>query len=65
MSYILFDLHSTGSAIDATRGAFAIRLENYHTGPTGPVLPDCAPGHSGEGSPDPDAVGVISRCRRE
>jgi hypothetical protein len=59
ISYILFDLHSIGPAIDVDSPNFSIRIENYHTGPNDST---CGPGRSGEGTPDPDAVGVVSTC---
>jgi hypothetical protein len=60
VSYILFDLHSLSPAIDTDSPSFSIRIENYHTGTPGD--PACGPGLSGEGSPDPDAVGIFSTC---
>ena len=60
VSYILFDLHSLSPAIDIGSPSFSIRIENYHTGTPGD--PACGPGLSGEGSPDPDAVGIFSTC---
>ena len=60
VSYILFDLHSLSPAIDINSPSFSIRIENYHTGAPGD--PACGPGLSGEGSPDPDALGIFSTC---
>lgn len=61
VSYILFDLHSISPAIDTSSPYFSISIENYYIGP--PMGPgDCLPGHTGEGSPDPDAVGIFTTC---
>jgi hypothetical protein len=54
VSYILIDLHSTGTVIDTTSPRFTIRLENGRRDD----------GSFGEGTPDPDAVGIFSNCRR-
>jgi hypothetical protein len=48
ISYILFDLHSTGPVIDTSRVEFSVTLGN---------------GKGGEGTPDPDAIGVFVSCR--
>lgn len=48
ISYILFDLHSTGPIVDTSRPAFSVTLAN---------------GRGGEGTPDPDAIGVFVACR--
>jgi len=65
ISYILFDLHSISPGIDVNSRSFSIRIENYHTG-TLPASDSkanvCGPGLSGGGTPDPDAVGIFSRC---
>jgi hypothetical protein len=50
VSYILFDLHSVRPAINTTSSKFAITIEN---------LPG---GSFGEGTPDPDAIGVFTAC---
>jgi hypothetical protein len=60
VSYILFDLHSLSPAIEIDSPNFSIRIVNYHTGAPGDST--CGPGLSGEGSPDPDAVGIFSTC---
>jgi len=62
VSYILFDLHSLRPAINTSSRSFAIKIENFHVGPAG-SSGDCERGHSGEGTPDPDAVGIFSVCR--
>jgi len=48
ISYILFDLHSTGTRVDVTRPEFSLTLAN---------------GKGGQASPDVDAVGVFAACR--
>jgi hypothetical protein len=63
VSYILFDLHSIRPAINISSPSFAIKIENFHTGAPGSPG-DCERGHSGEGTPDPDAVGILSTCPR-
>jgi hypothetical protein len=55
MSYILFDLHSTSPAINTESPLFQISLANGYR-------PD---GSFGEGTPDPDAVGIFSACPME
>jgi hypothetical protein len=52
-SYILFDLHSGSPVINTTSASFSIRLEAHDGDPT----------TFGEGSPDPDAVGIFVSCR--
>jgi hypothetical protein len=52
VSYILFDLHSVAPRIDASSASFTITIRNG-------ARPD---GSSGEGTPEPDAVGVLTRC---
>ena len=48
ISYRLFDLHSTAPALVTSRREFSVTLAN---------------GTGGEGSPDPDAIGVFVACR--
>lgn len=48
ISYILFDLHSTGPAVDTRRVEFSVTLGN---------------GKGGQASPDPDAIGVFVSCK--
>ena len=60
ISFILFDLHSLRPVIDVTSRNFSISIENYHTGT--PSDPACGPGLTGEGGPEPDAVGIFSTC---
>jgi hypothetical protein len=57
VSYILFDLHSISPAIDISSPYFSIGIENYRIGSN-----DCKPGDTGEGTPDPDAVGIFTTC---
>jgi hypothetical protein len=55
VSYILFDLDSVSPRINTSSPSFAIRIENGHR----------ADGSFGEGTPDPDAVGIFSSCPRK
>jgi hypothetical protein len=55
ISYLLLDLHSTSPAIDAASPLFQIFMANGNR-------PD---GSFGEGTPDPDAVGIFSSCPPE
>ncbi|MFN2577622.1 MAG: hypothetical protein ABR607_08030 [Pyrinomonadaceae bacterium] len=55
VSYILFNLHSLRPAIDAASARFTIKLENGHR----------ADGSFGEGTPDPDAIGILSSCPKK
>jgi len=48
ISYILFDLHSTGPVIDTSRVEFSVTLAN---------------GKGGQATPDPDAIGVFVSCK--
>ena len=48
ISYILFDLQSTGTRVDVTRPQFSLTLAN---------------GKGGQASPDVDAVGVFAACK--
>lgn len=51
ISYILFDLHSVSPAIDTDSPSFTIKIESGFV-----------PGGSfGEGTPDPDAIGILTR----
>jgi hypothetical protein len=52
VSYILFDLNMLSLSIDTTSPYFSIRIANGYQ-------PD---GSFGEGTPDPDAIGVFSNC---
>lgn len=52
ISYILFDLDAVSPAINTASPNFSIRIENGFT----------ADKSFGEGSPDPDAIGIISSC---
>jgi len=51
ISYILFDLDSIKPAINTASPNFSIKVQNAG----GPA--------SGEGTPDPDAIGIFSSCR--
>lgn len=53
MGYILFDLHSGRPAVNTASASFSIKIEAHDDDPT----------TFGEGSPDPDAVGIFSSCR--
>jgi hypothetical protein len=55
ISYLLFDLHSTSPAIDTASPLFQIFLANGNR-------PD---GSFGDGTPDPDAIGIFSSCPSE
>lgn len=55
ISYLLIDLHSTSPAIDTASPLFQIFMTNGNR-------PD---GSFGEGTPDPDAVGIFSSCPSE
>jgi len=48
ISYILFDLHSTGPVVDTKRTEFSVTIAN---------------GKGRQGSPDPDAIGVFVSCK--
>ena len=50
ISYLLFDLHSTSPAIDTESPNFSIYITNSIFG---------------EGTPDPDAIGIFSACQAE
>lgn len=55
ISYILFDLHSTSPALNTESPFFQISMANGYR-------PD---GSFGEGTPDPDAIGIFSACPLE
>lgn len=55
ISYLLLDLHSTSPAIDTANSLFQIFMTNGNR-------PD---GSFGEGTPDPDAVGIFASCPSE
>ncbi len=55
ISYLLLDLHSTSPAIDTANPLFQIFMTNGNH-------PD---GSFGEGTPDPDAVGIFASCPSE
>ena len=48
ISFILFNLRSVRPGLDTHHPSFSIRIENFTT--------------DGEGTPDPDAVGILSTC---
>lgn len=52
VSYILFDLDALSPSIDTASPNFSIRIANGYQ-------PD---GSFGEGTPDPDAIGLFSNC---
>lgn len=52
VSFILFDLDAAVPRVNPTAAGFTIQLQNGHK----------SDGSFGEGTPDPDAVGVIASC---
>ena len=53
ISYILFDLHSGRPVVNTASSSFSIKLAAHDEDVT----------RFGEGTPDPDAVGIFSSCR--
>lgn len=52
VSYILFDLDAVTPAVDVRNPTFSITIANG-------FVPD---GSFGEGTPDPDAIGIVTKC---